>query len=498
MASDIEPQFGKWRQRLWPIHRFELKKFIPLLLLKFLISFNYVLLYNTKDTLVVTGEHSGAEVISILKGWFVLPCAFLVLLVYTKLSNRFSMQKMVYTFLTPFLLFFFVFGFILFPNKEFFTPYLLCDKLFSYVGQGHSHWIAPIYNWMNSLYYVVAELWGQVVIMLLFWTYANNITRMKEAKRYYTLFTAAGDFGPMLGGALVAWIASMQSQGDFVTTVQHVSTLAIIVGLLVMGVFWWMGRYVMTDPRLVPEEEREEKKKKPKLSLGKSFKYILSSKYLLCLAAMVIGYGLAMNLVEIAFKAHLKQLYPVANDYQNFGGKLMFYTGLIPFLVAFFAGGNILRVFGWTKTAMLTPIVVGGCGVLFLLVSMSIGRLEGIATLLGVTPLVIVVGIGAFQSVMGKTMKYSLFDPTKEMAFIPLDPEAKIKGKAAIDVVGSRLGKSGSSWLQAGLLDTIAGGSILSVTWFLAPVVAIVVFGWLMAIKTISPEFTKVAEESHG
>jgi ATP:ADP antiporter, AAA family len=39
---------------------------------------------------------------------------------------------------------------------------------------------------MFSVYYIVSELWGSAGIPLLFWTCANEVTPIKQAKRFYT------------------------------------------------------------------------------------------------------------------------------------------------------------------------------------------------------------------------------------------------------------------------------------------------------------------------
>jgi AAA family ATP:ADP antiporter len=42
------------------------------------------------------------------------------------------------------------------------------------------------------------------------------------------------------------------------------------------------------------------------------------------------------------------------------------------------------------------------------------------------TPLLAAVYVGAMQNIFSKSAKYSLFDPCKEMAYIPLDEDTKV------------------------------------------------------------------------
>lgn len=90
---------------------------------------------------------------------------------------------------------------------------------------------------------------------------------------------------------------------------------------------------------------------------------------------------------------------------------------------------------------------------------------------IGLTPLMAAVLVGAAQNVFSKSSKYALFDPCKEMAYIPLDEETKVKGKAAIDVVCNPLGKSGGALIQQFMI--IGFGSLAASTPYLGVVLLV-------------------------
>lgn len=486
---DVTKDFSKWRRRLWPFHRSELSKLLPLLLIKFFITVIFCILANLKEAMVVTSKGSGAEVIPILKGWIVLPVAFIMTLVYSKLSYRLSKQTLFYTVLGGFLAVIFLYGFVLYPNAEFFTPTASSDWLTQKLGVKYSHWIAVYRNWIHSLLFITAELWGSVVLLLMFWGFANDVTNVSEAKRSYNIYIAAGNLATLSIGSIIWLIIKKMDMFSYNFRVQTLFSLVLFFGLVVMYLYWWVNKNVIdkTKNKIAPTP----KKKKTKLSLLEGFSLIGKSPYLLGIAVLVIGYGLCINLVEISWKASLKMAFPVSADYQIFTSFITSYVGFFGFVISLFLGTNIIRRLGWRFSALMTPVAVGVTGTLFFAVLVFKDHLAPFTAYLGVTPLVLIVFLGAFQNVISKVAKYSFFDPTKEMAYIPLSENEKVRGKAAIDVVGSRLGKSGSSWIQIVLLDLFGTGSILSISHLLVPIIVLMTISWVYSVSRLSKQFEK-------
>jgi len=150
----------------------------------FCILFNYTILRDTKDVLMVTAPKSGAEVIPFIKTYVNLPAAIGFTGLYASLTNRMDQNQVFYACVIPFLLFFALFALVVYPNQAFLHPHGLVDLLANRLPAGFSAPLSILRNWSFALFYVMAEMWGSVVTSLLFWGFANEVTTVEEAKKY--------------------------------------------------------------------------------------------------------------------------------------------------------------------------------------------------------------------------------------------------------------------------------------------------------------------------
>lgn len=495
--SKSSSEFGKWRSFFWPVHNHELKKLLPMFLMFFFISFVYSLLRNTKDALLITAPGSGAEAIPFLKVGGVVPVAIIFMIIYAKLSNLLSKPNLFYTTLMPFIAFFILFATVLYPAKEYLHPTELADKLEATLPAGLSGLVATFRNWTYSLFYIFAELWGSFILSLLFWGFANDITHVTEAKRFYALFGLGANLALVAAGPAAKFITNLQegpaSVGDpWQTPLNYLMGISIISSLCIMIIYRWINKNVLTDPKFYDQSERTHlKKDKPKMSLKDSFLFLAKSRYVLCIAILVLTYNISINLLEVTWKSQLKLLYPDKVQYLDFLGTYSTVLGITTIFMMLFVSSNVLRRFGWGVAAYITPVVLLVTGVGFFTFIIFKAPLTPSLIAWGVSPLLIAVIFGTIQNIISKAAKYSLFDPTKEMAYIPLDQESKVKGKAAIDTVGARIGKAGGSGIQIGLITIF--GSLGAVTPHIGVIMLFIIGAWLWAVKQLDEkEFKKI------
>ncbi|MCP5322745.1 MAG: NTP/NDP exchange transporter [Candidatus Paracaedibacteraceae bacterium] len=511
MSKAVTEEFTGWRKALWPIHSFEVKKFLPMGLMMFCILFIYTVLRDTKDAILVNSPGAGAESLAFAKGIGVTASAVLFMVLYTKAANIFNREGLFYVTALPFLTFFGLFPYVIYPFVG--GIHMDLETIEAYqAAYPNLKWIIPLVgNWTYTLFYILSELWGSAVLSLLFWQFANAITPVKEARRFYGMFGFLGNFGLLISGPgiiLVSRYVRSFGLSRAETTglmLQYLMAFVIVAGIILLVTFYWMNRNVLTDKRYYdPEAMGETKKKKAKLSMVESFKYILQSPYLGLIAMLVLAYGVSINLFEGVWKGQIKIAFPTEAEYNEVMGGLSTVTGGIA-VVLMLVGSNLLRRFSWKSCALITPVVlILGILVFFGVIFYNNTQLpEGLSIVEAITQgyinrelIVFVVILGLAVNAFGKAVKYSLFDPTKEMAYIPLDQELKIKGKAAVDVIGGRGGKSLGSYVQMGLLTVFSGSALYQLVPVIAPIVIGIVFLWILSVFGLSKKFKELTEQN--
>ena len=408
-----------------PSMRKTIKKLLPLGAMLFCILFNYTILRDTKDVLVVTAPGSGAEIIPFLKTYVNLPSAIAFTVAYSSLCNKMSSDKVFFIVMTAFLGFFGAFATVIYPNIHLLHPNAFCDVLQAALPVFFTPVVAILRNWTYALFYTLANLWGSVVVSLLFWGFSNEITTVDEAKKYYPLFGLMANVALIFSGQYVKYVSNLRvglapGADLWGNSLKLLMGAVVAVGAGIMGLMAYMQKYVLTDPACVdPNKEAKRKKTKTKMSMGESAKFLANSPYIRDLATLVIGYGMAINIVEVTWKSKLKAAFPDPNAYSAFMGNFSTATGIVTLLMMF--GGRIIfKKFGWGVASLITPVTLLTTGAAFFSLSLFPGFFAPITAKLGTTPLMLAVVIGAIQNILSKGAKYSLFDPCKEMAYIPL------------------------------------------------------------------------------
>ena len=454
----------------------ENRKVRTLGLIKLILVVIYVLSLIIKDSIVLTAKGSGAEVILVLRGVVALPGLFFVSVLYSKATNVFSRRSIFNFIIYLYMATFFIFAFIALPYSEY-TVVADFSKILCYLRQLGSHWALVYKYWVNSIYYILTELWGTFVMSVIFWGFCNDISTNADAKKYYATIITWGNIGTFLG-ASIAFLSAYISYHNKYTFSANVQAIAVVQIILCIALI------VMRSTISVKMKKSYTEDKKTHLSIIDSIK-LLSSPYLLCICIMLIGYGFVANSVDIMWTTTARMVFETSLKYQLFQSVASIVLAIIALLLSSTFTRSIS--YRWLIGAQITPAVMA----FFAIPLFTCATFWHLLPASDIPFSKLILSLGTLHFLGAKALKFSFFDPLKELTFTVLPLEEKIKGKSFIDNIGARFGSTLASWVQLAILFFMKPTTSIETASYMLPFLLAIFTLWMWSNIQLSKLYEK-------
>lgn len=408
----------------------EALRFALMFVIAFLLNINFTVLHSVRNTLAVVDLGSGGRSIATFELFGAIPGAILMTWGLSILLRRYSIQKVFCLALFGFIGFFLSFAFGLYP------------LLMKWKASGLA--TRAMLEGSSMIFYVVAELWKPALTGILFWGLINEYTPLEKAKTLYAPLMLAPSLGGTAAGPVVAFCTSSAVWTRYPIANElwtHSLILLMLViallGCIAGGAYYWLWRSFT---------EKKQETKTERASLGDSLVTCWKNTDLRLLSWMVISCYIAYSLGEVIFLDILKKQYPLPQDYCAFMGNLSFYNGLLTITFALVVTPFVLKRYQWAVGALAMPIcLLLTEGLFFVFLRGQFMWMQA------------AIFFGSIQYCLCRSLKYTLFDASKELVFVSMARDGKMRGKLVIDGICSRLGRGSAAGLSLGLVHIFGG-----------------------------------------
>lgn len=333
---------------------------------------------------------------------------FPVVMIYTKLLDKYSREKMLYLLPSIYGIATILFGVGLFLAQAS-TAVIEARVGIAYVAT----------KLLAFLFYVFVESYGSLLVAL-FWAFATDVTMPDSAKRGFPLVVAVGQIG-----AIVGPYALLSIPGWF-----NLSTSAIPV--LLAAVFTWLvvpavRNFLVNTPKemLVSYQSKTHAISDEEPGFFEGLYLLVRNPYLLGIFFAIFSYEFVVTVFDFNFQAAAYLHYGDTPAYTAFQGFYASIVNLVTLCCLLLGVSNITRYLGVGVALALVPIIVAGA-------------IFGFTTLDSLNFLLVLM-------VSSKAINYSLNGPAMKQLYIPTSHDARFKAQAWIETFGSRLSKEGGS-----------------------------------------------------
>jgi|SaaInlStandDraft_3_1057020.scaffolds.fasta_scaffold21330_1 ATP:ADP antiporter, AAA family len=328
---------------------------------------------------------------------------FPLVLIYSKLIDHFSKEKMIYLLIS----FYSILG-------------LVFVYLMKHPSIGLANTIQTPYRFIGWGFYLFVETYISLIVSL-YWAFINDITKPESAKRGYGMLI----FGTQLGGAIFTIVGRYLSRdpAKFTTVVPMIALISICF-FLAIALIVFILTHTVSKKELSGYQEEEQKIIAQKTDVGfwEGLKLLIKCRYVGGIFGLVLFQEITTTIMNYQMYISVEKTFMKNAGLIN---KYLFTYALmcqvLACLFGLFGTSFFQRKFGIRACLIAFPILLG-------------------AAILGFAffpTLYVVTGV----MIIAKGLNYSLNQPAKEALYIPTSKAVKYKSKAWIDMFGLRASK---------------------------------------------------------
>lgn len=265
--------------------------------------------------------------------------------------------------------------------------------------------------WASVAFYLAGQILG-VLLISQFWTLANIVYDPRQAKRLFGFIGGGAPLGGIAGSALAVYATK---QIGAVNLILPSAALMILCAVLVAAI---IGRErIDADPILAVKNEKG-------VSATEAFDLLRQSKHLQIIALVIsfAAVGAAIIEQQLNMAAQAAKGAGATDSMTVFLGQVGLWTSTIGFVIQIWLTSKIHRYLGIGFALMILPVGLGSTA-LVMLANAALWA-PGLAR------------------VLDQSLRYTVDKTTREILFLPLPADIKLKAKSFVDVTVDRGAKA--------------------------------------------------------
>ena len=271
--------------------------------------------------------------------------------------------------------------------------------------------------WVSVAFYV----WGQILGLLLisqFWTMANVLYEARQAKRLFGFIGGGAPLGGMAGSAVAVNAAAI---GTTNLLLLSAAVLTLAVGVVVLV----LNREQLETPANDDGQESQDEKVGGQEAVAMLRRYRHLQVIAIIISLPAIGAAIVDQQLNMAAEATSGR--DNVDAITAFLGLVGLYMSAIGLFVQVWLTSRIHRFLGIGFALMILPVGLGATAVVMLLNA--------------------ALWAPAMARIVDQSLRYTVDKTTREILFLPLPADVKLRAKTFVDVTVDRLAKAAAALL---------------------------------------------------